>query len=102
MSETTVERRHGAGEAPRWLRMAAVVVAALGQLVVLVPFTVASGLMAPLWAIVVLSVLWLVEAIVLVGVARRRPLLAPLVPIAGYALWWVTLAAGGRFLGWTA
>lgn len=51
-------------------------------------FTAASGLLAPLWAVVVLGGLWLVATVVLVRTARRRPLGAPLVPVAYGLLWW--------------
>jgi hypothetical protein len=98
-STGTQDSRAAAGG--RGLRIAAVVVAAAMQLVVLVPFTVASGLLAPLWAIVGFYVLWLAGAVVLVVTARRRPLATPLVPIANAALLWLGLTLGGLLLGWT-
>jgi amino acid transporter len=81
-------------------RAAAVTVAALGQVLVLVPFTVASGLMAPLWAVVVLLAAWTVAAVGLVLLARRRPFVTPLVPVGSFVLWWLVMTAGERLLGW--
>lgn len=89
------------GPGGRWLRITATVVAAIGQLVVLLPFTVASGLIAPLWAVVALHLLWCAGAVALVAVARRRALAAPLVPLANALLWWLAMTAGGQLLGWT-
>jgi hypothetical protein len=87
---------------PRWLRIGSVVLAGALQLVALVPFTVASGLLAPLWAIVGFYLLWLVAAAALVGVARRWPLAAPLVPSLNLAVLWAGITLGERLLGWTA
>lgn len=89
------------GGGGRALGIAAVVVAAALQLVVLVPFTVSSGLVAPLWAVLVLYALWVAAVVVLVRVARRQPLAAPLVPLANGALWWLAMAPDGALLGWT-
>ena len=86
----------------RALPIATVVVAGALQLVVLVPFTVASGLVAPLWAIVGLYILWIAATAVLVVLARRRPLLTPLVPVVNAVLLWAAITAGETFLGWTA
>jgi hypothetical protein len=83
------------------LSVAAIAVAVVLQLIVLVPFTVASGLLAPLWAIITLYVVWLVAATALVAVARRRPLAAPLVPIVNAAVLWGVITFGGAVLGWT-
>lgn len=85
----------------RALPVLAVAVAVVGHLVVLVPFTVASGLLAPLWAVVGLHGLWLAGALVLLRLARHRPLLAPLVPAVNAAVLWAALSAGGLWLGWT-
>lgn len=89
----------GAG---RWLAALVLTVAVVLQLVVLVPFTVASGLVAPLWAVAVLYVLWGGAAATLALVARRRPTATPLVPIANAAVLWFVITAGEAWLGWTA
>jgi hypothetical protein len=80
----------------------AIVIAAILQLIVLVPFTVASGLVAPPWAIATLSLVWFLCAAVLWQVAIRRPLAAPAIPIANAAVLWAAIAAGETWLGWVA
>jgi hypothetical protein len=67
-----------------------------------VPFTVASGLLAPLWGVAFLYGLWLACAALLIFTARRQPLLAPFVPVANAVLWWATLTVGDVWFGWTA
>ena len=79
-----------------------VVLAAVLQVVVLVPFTVASGLLAPLWAVLLLYALWLLGAFALARLARRRPLTTPLVPAVNAALLWGAITLGDVWLGWTA
>lgn len=71
------------------------------QLVVLVPFTVASGLIAPLWAVVVLYAVWVVGAGMLAVVASSRALACPLVPAANAAVLWLAVTVGETWLGWT-
>lgn len=67
------------------------------------PFYLAAGLMAPLWAVVVLVAIWLgLFALAIVLIVRRRPLLILPVPVAALGLWWLVLTLGERFLGWTA
>jgi hypothetical protein len=78
-----------------------VAVAVVGQLIVLVPFTLGSGLLAPWWAVVALVAVWAVAAAGLVLLARTRPFATPLVPIVNISLWWLLLTIGERFLGWT-
>lgn len=84
----------------RAVSMIAITLAVVGQIVVLVPFTVASGLVAPLWAIVILYVLWFASAFALWRTARRFPLLAPLIPVANAVLLWLAITGGQRLLGW--
>jgi hypothetical protein len=71
------------------------------ELIVLVPFTVASGLVAPMWAVVVIYALGVSAVAMLVAVARRRPLLAPIVPIVHAAALWGIVTFGELVLGWT-
>lgn len=91
----------GPGAFRRVTRIVAVVLAAASQLAV-GWFTAASGLLAPLWAIVVLGVLWLLSVAVLWATARRKPLATPLVPAVNALLWWAAMSAGEAWLGWTA
>lgn len=80
----------------------AITVAAIVQLIVLVPFTVASGLLAPLPGVVAAYLLGLASVVVLVRVARRRPLLSPVVPVVNAALLFGMLTLGDVLFGWTA
>lgn len=82
-------------------RAAVVGAAYVAQAVVLVPFTVASGLLAPLWAVIALHALWAVALVALVQVARTRPFAAPLVPATNALLLWLAITAGELLLGWT-
>jgi hypothetical protein len=79
-----------------------VVVAVLLQAVVLVPFTIASGLLAPLWAVIGFYLLWAVGALVLFRLARRRPKVTPLVPIVNALVLAGLISLGEFALGWTA
>lgn len=99
---TTTSQPAGTTSGGGPLAIAAIGLAAVAHLVVLVPFTVASGLVAPLWAIVLLYALWLASAVVLVGLARRRPLLTPVVPVVNALLLWLVITVGEQALGWTA
>ena len=65
-------------------------------------FYAAAGLVAPLWAVLVLWALWLGLLWQLVRVWRRRPLLALLVPPLAIALFFAAITAGEQLLGWTA
>jgi hypothetical protein len=65
-------------------------------------FYLASGLVAPFWAIVVLVVWWLLLATELVVLARRGSWWTPAVPVVAFATWWGLLTLGEHALGWTA
>ncbi|MFE7630932.1 hypothetical protein [Kocuria sp. NPDC057446] len=78
----------------------AVVVAALAQLVVGF-YYLASGLMAPLWAIVLLGVWWVILTYVGVRLVQRRSYLVLLVPVVAIATWFAVMSFGGAVLGWT-
>lgn len=86
----------------RALSMTAIAVGVAMQLVVAVPFTVGFGLLAPLWGIVTAWALWLAAAAGLILAARRRPLLAPVIPLANAGLLFALVTFGESVLGWTA
>lgn len=86
---------------PGPLGIAAVVVAAVLQLGVGF-ITLTSGLVAPLWAILLLAVVWCVAVVVIVRLARPRPLLTPVVPVVNGMIWFALLWFGDVALGWTA
>jgi hypothetical protein len=62
--------------------------------------TLASGLLTPLWAFLLLGLVWMVCVGLLVHLATNRPLLSPLAPIANAVVWWGVLAAGQAWFGW--
>jgi intracellular septation protein A len=74
---------------------------ALVAMVALAPFFVASGLMAPGWAVAVFVTIW--AALFLVGCLwiRRRPLRVVPLPFIAVAVWFGGMTAGGELLGWT-
>jgi hypothetical protein len=87
-----------------WDKVAAVAGVLLHLVIGAVPFAV-SGLVAPLWGVVVLFVWWLALAATIVRLllgADRRPRLAPLVPVVALAGWFAFVSFGGAVLGWTA
>ena len=97
MGEPTVPTRVAV---PVWQRIIGVV-GLLGQLG-LVVFYASSGLVAPLWAIVVLMIIWLALLIVAVRLLLRRPLLVPAVPVLGFVIWYVAILLGESLLHWQA
>lgn len=88
------DRRSSAGP------VVAAVVAALAHLVVGF-YYLASGLMAPLWAIVLLLVVWAVLAWAGVRLAMRRSYLVLLIPVLAFGVWFAVMSLGGAVLGWT-
>ncbi len=64
-------------------------------------FVAASGLMAPLWAVIALGTVWVVGLAVMI---RNRSSLAIVlaVPLVMAGVWVATMWAGGEFLDWTA
>ena len=99
MTESTTAPERSAR--PRRLPMFAWGIGLVGHLVMLVWFA-ASGLVAPLWAVAGLLVVWAVLLVVGLRLRRRRPALMLLMPILDVAIWVAVINAGERFLGWTA
>jgi hypothetical protein len=83
--------------------VASYVLGALGlvALLALAPFFLASGLMAPGWAVVLLMAIWL--ALFLLGCLwiRRKPLWVIPLPFIGAVIWFGGMTAGEAWLGWT-
>lgn len=76
---------------------------AITAMLVLAPFFFASGLMAPLWGVVVVISVWAVLLTLAIGLlVKRRPLWVLPVPVLAVLFWWLFLSFGGKFLGWTA
>ena len=65
-------------------------------------FYLASGLVAPLWAVIALMAIWI--GLVVIGIIwfRRHPLRVLALPVAAAAIWWTVITLGERLLGWTA
>ena len=76
-------------------------ISALAHLAVGV-FYLSSGLVAPGWAVAVLLVWWVLLAVQLSRLALRGSWWTPAVPLVAFGSWWLVLAAGERFLHWTA
>lgn len=83
------------------LRTLGAVVAVLG-LLVLAPFFLASGLVAPLWAVAGLVAVWVALLVLACVRLRRRPWWLVLLPVAAVLIWLGVLSAGEAWLGWTA
>ncbi|GAA0393161.1 hypothetical protein Acor_63360 [Acrocarpospora corrugata] len=66
------------------------------------PFYGASGLLAPLWAIVALLLAWLALLAVSVWAVRESSFWGLLVPFLSIGLWFAAISAGEAFLGWKA
>jgi hypothetical protein len=76
---------------------------ALAAMLVLAPFFLASGLLAPLWGVVAIMLIWV--GLFVLGVMlllRRRPLWVLPIPVIALGLWWLVMSSGEQFLGWTA
>ena len=74
---------------------------ALAAMLVLAPFFIASGLMAPGWAVIVFVVIWLVLFALGCLWIRRKPLWVIPLPFVAAAIWLGGMSAGGAWLGWT-
>ncbi|MEQ4205841.1 hypothetical protein ABN028_04135 [Actinopolymorpha sp. B17G11] len=63
---------------------------------------VVSGLVAPIWAVVVLVACWLVLGLCAVRWVRRRPLVVLALPFVGVVFWLAVVSLGEVLFGWTA
>lgn len=80
------------------------VVATVGVagLMAALPIYVSSGLVAPLWAIVLLLLFWGILVATAVRWFTRHPWLVLLLPAAAAVMLWLTLVLGEQLLGWQA
>ena len=62
----------------------------------------ASGIVAPLWAVALMSVVWLVFFVVGARWFMTRPWRVAALPFVVLALWIGAVFAGGALLGWNA
>jgi uncharacterized membrane protein YhaH (DUF805 family) len=86
---------------PHLLERVVASVGVLGLLAVL-PFYVASGLAAPLWAIVLLLLFWAALAVCAYRWFTRRPWVVLILPLVAAAVWFLSLTLGEQLLGWQA
>lgn len=77
-------------------------VAGLAMMLVLLPFFLASGLMAPPWGVALLIAVWLGLFVLGVRSYRSRPVLVLLLPVVAAGIWVAVMAGGEATLGWTA
>lgn len=64
-------------------------------------FYLASGLVAPGWAVLTLMAWWVALAVVLGLLARRRSYWVLAVPVVAAVTWFGALTFGEQVLGWT-
>ena len=74
---------------------------ALAAMLGLGVFYAASTLVAPLWAAIVLWIIWATLFVLGIVWIRRHPLRVLPLPIAAAAVWFGGISAGEAFLGWT-
>jgi len=86
------------------MRAVGYVVAGLGMLLLLaaLPLYLASGLMAPMWAVVVLLSVWVVLFVLAIKWFGHHPYRVLLLPFTAAAIWFAAMYAGDILLGWTA
>jgi hypothetical protein len=65
-------------------------------------FYLSSGLVAPVWAIAVLLIWWVLLAVQLSRLALRGSWWTPAVPVVAFVTWYLVLTAGERLLDWIA
>jgi hypothetical protein len=74
---------------------------ALAAMLALAPFFLASGLMAPAWAVGFFIGLWLALFVLGCFWIRRKPLWVLPLPFLAAGIWLGGMSAGGAWLGWT-
>ena len=62
----------------------------------------AAGLMAPLWAVIVFSAIWLTLFVLGCLWIRRHPVRVVILPVIAALIWFGGMTAGEQLLGWTA
>ncbi|HEX2150019.1 MAG TPA: hypothetical protein VHI31_07620 [Actinomycetota bacterium] len=77
-----------------------ILILAMGLHLVAGFFFLVSGLAAPLWAVILLLVIW--AALLAWGYSIRRKPLVLLVPFAAAAVWFAVVQGGSMIFGWTA
>ena len=75
---------------------------AMAALAVIGIFYVSAGLVAPLWAVIGLVIIWV--ALVVLGIFwfRRHPFRVLVLPVVAVVVWFGVITLGEQLLGWTA
>lgn len=71
-------------------------------MIAVLPFYLESGLTAPLWAIVVLLLIWGLLFRLAFKWFRLHPFRVVVLPFIAAAIWFGVMVAGEAVLGWTA
>jgi hypothetical protein len=74
----------------------------IAGLVVVLWFYLASGLVAPWWAVALLCAAWVCMLALSIRWATSRPYVVLAMPLVALALWLAVVASGARMLGWSA
>jgi hypothetical protein len=88
------------GRAVNAARIAGYAGVAVHLILAVLPFS-ASGLVAPLWAVILLWVVWGALLVVAWRLLQRRPLMVLAVPVVALLIWFAVLTIGQQLLGWT-
>lgn len=75
---------------------------AMAALAVIGVFYASAGLVAPLWAVVWLMLVWGLLVVLGIRWFRRRPLRVVALPLVAILVWLAVITLGERLLGWTA
>jgi hypothetical protein len=62
----------------------------------------ASGLVAPVWAVIVLLAFWAALLLVAIRWWTPHPTRVLVLPVVAAVVWFAAVSAGGYFLDWTA
>jgi hypothetical protein len=77
-----------------------ILILAMGLHLVAGFFFLASGLLAPLWAVILLLLIW--AGLLAWGYRNRRRPQVMLMPLAAAVVWFVVVQGGSMIFGWTA
>lgn len=72
------------------------------MMVLILPYYLAAGLVAPLWAVIVLVVVWVLLFGLGVAWFRRAPYRVLALPFVAVLIWFGGVSLGEWLLGWTA
>ena len=94
-AEPPVAERSGTRRLPEWI-------AAGLHVLVGVFLYLPSGLVTPLYGLILLALIWLALFLVILRWRPANAWVTLLVPVGAGAIWFAILMVGGEVLGWTA